>query len=265
LPFGFIAISNNLEQLIPAAAGAGLAFSGLIAALSFAQIGFANWTRGMSFASSSLSEHARALRLVQEEYDILNKIQGEANSNASEQTTKLSLLYNATQDLSKSIKERTEATERLKATYPDTFANLTNETILAGKAEGAYRALAAQIVNTARAEAGIKQLTDLGAKRLETEERRQKNNQRPRMQKIRKSFPKAKRTTIDFNLVGKEDAEKFTASQLLAMQKQADKQAEINIITARRNKALAETDRELEDISKKEKFITDVVGGTELN
>lgn len=56
LPFGFIAISNNLEQLLPAASGLGIAFSGIIAALSFAQLGFQNWTRGAGSASGQAKE-----------------------------------------------------------------------------------------------------------------------------------------------------------------------------------------------------------------
>jgi hypothetical protein len=47
LPYGFNAISNNLTQLLPAAGAAGLAFSGIVAALTLAQIGFGAWTRGI--------------------------------------------------------------------------------------------------------------------------------------------------------------------------------------------------------------------------
>src|SRR6478735_5847807 len=44
LPFGFIAISNNLEQLLPAAGALGLAFSAIVSAVTFASTGFRNWT-----------------------------------------------------------------------------------------------------------------------------------------------------------------------------------------------------------------------------
>ncbi len=40
-------ISNNLTQLIPGVGALGLAFSAIVTAVSFAQIGFRNWTRGI--------------------------------------------------------------------------------------------------------------------------------------------------------------------------------------------------------------------------
>ena len=61
LPYGFNAISNNLTQLVPAAGAAGLAFSALVAGLSFAQIGLANWTRGSKEADEAMSASTKAL------------------------------------------------------------------------------------------------------------------------------------------------------------------------------------------------------------
>jgi hypothetical protein len=45
LPFGFNAIANNLTQILPAAGALGLAFSGVVAGLQFAQNGTGAWTR----------------------------------------------------------------------------------------------------------------------------------------------------------------------------------------------------------------------------
>ena len=61
LPYGFNAISNNLTQLVPAAGAAGLAFSALVAGLSFAQIGLSNWTRGSKEADEAMSASTKAL------------------------------------------------------------------------------------------------------------------------------------------------------------------------------------------------------------
>ena len=63
-PFGFIAISNNLTQLIPAAGAAGLAFSGLVAAISFAQVGFQNWVRGGEESKKMSEELAEAIKQI---------------------------------------------------------------------------------------------------------------------------------------------------------------------------------------------------------
>jgi hypothetical protein len=61
LPYGFNAISNNLTQLVPAAGAAGLAFSGIVTALTFAQIGFGAWTRGLEEADEAMSASTKAL------------------------------------------------------------------------------------------------------------------------------------------------------------------------------------------------------------
>jgi len=61
LPYGFNAISNNLTQLVPAAGAAGLAFSALVAGLSFAQIGLSNWTRGSKDSNETTKEVTKNL------------------------------------------------------------------------------------------------------------------------------------------------------------------------------------------------------------
>src|SRR6478609_1463522 len=66
LPFGFIAISNNLEQLLPAAGALGLAFSAVVSAISFAQIGFRNWTGRSKEAKEATDEFAKSLRGAQQ-------------------------------------------------------------------------------------------------------------------------------------------------------------------------------------------------------
>lgn len=73
LPFGFNAIANNLTQLVPAAGAAGLAFSALVAGLSFAQIGLSNWTRGMQAANEGMKESTKALT------DFYTELQGAKN------------------------------------------------------------------------------------------------------------------------------------------------------------------------------------------
>jgi hypothetical protein len=81
LPYGFNAISNNLTQLVPAAGAAGLAFSGIVTALTFAQIGFGAWTRGMGSvdegmiaATKSVAEFSVSVKNIQN--DILAARQG---------------------------------------------------------------------------------------------------------------------------------------------------------------------------------------------
>ena len=88
----------------------------------------------------------------------LNDIENKAQENASEELTRLKLLYEASQDEKRSIEERTLAVKKLQDKYPDYFANLTNEEILLGKASSAYDRLTTSILNSARAKAREGQL-----------------------------------------------------------------------------------------------------------
>jgi hypothetical protein len=77
LPFGMQGIQNNLTQLIPAAGGLGLAFTGIVTALTFAQIGFGAWTRGLKLGKDHTDENAEALIRMGQELDaVKDKLEG---------------------------------------------------------------------------------------------------------------------------------------------------------------------------------------------
>jgi len=61
LPFGFMAIQNNLTQLLPAAGAAGLAFSALMAGIQFAQVGLTYWTRGIKESDEALQSSTKSV------------------------------------------------------------------------------------------------------------------------------------------------------------------------------------------------------------
>jgi hypothetical protein len=133
-PFGFIAISNNLEQLIPAAGGAGLAFSSLIAIVSFAQIGFANWTRGMGGAKESLEDQVKAIneaKTALSNYVItLNDVSQahvKGTQDAQEELVKLKTLYDATQNVNIPLAQRKKLVDELQEQYPKYFKNISDE------------------------------------------------------------------------------------------------------------------------------------------
>jgi predicted nucleic acid-binding Zn-ribbon protein len=161
LPFGFIAISNNLEQLVPAAGAAGLAFSGLISVLSFAQIGFSNWTRGLFQSGETLEDQVKKLNdaktALSNYVELLNdrsKIQVIGTQNAQEDLVKLQTLYKATQDGNIPIAQRKKLIDELQEQYPKYFKNISDETILNGGAKKAYDDLALSILAASRARAG---------------------------------------------------------------------------------------------------------------
>jgi len=139
LPYGFNGIANNLTQLLPAAGAAGLAFSGIVTALTFAQIGFGAWTRGIGGAK----EATEAATKANDEY----------LSGLAKEKTQLDLLFrSATNDnLSKQV--RLEAVKNLRNEYGAYLQDFTDEEILAGKATKAYDLLSSAIIKAAKARA----------------------------------------------------------------------------------------------------------------
>ncbi len=84
--------------------------------------------------------------------------------NSSAEVAKLMVLYNATQNHTKSMNERLAAAGQLKKEYPAAFANLSNEAILAGQAASSYDRLTKSIVQAAIAEAQMEKIKDMAKK-----------------------------------------------------------------------------------------------------
>lgn len=169
-----LAISNNLPMLADAIADvrkqnellaasgqkgvpvwkqlAGAVFSwqtALVAAISLGivygkEIG--NWVSSLFKAKKELSETQQ----LQESLNTSRRKGGEA---ASEESAKLRILYTASQDTSKSMRERNKAVDELQKMYPDYFGKLSNEAILAGNAASAYDELTKAIIRKGQAQA----------------------------------------------------------------------------------------------------------------
>lgn len=187
-----LAISNNLPMLADAisdvrkqnellkASGqkgvpvwkqlAGAVFSwqtALVAAISLGivygkEIG--NWVKSLGKVKKELID-------TQKIQDDLNKVQVEGGKAAAEETTKLRLLYTASQDTSKSMKERNKVVDELQKMYPSYFGKLSNEEILAGKASDAYDRLTKSIISSAKAKAAMSKMVDEQGKILENEQK----------------------------------------------------------------------------------------------
>lgn len=139
LPYGFNGIANNLTQLIPAAGLAGVAFSGLVTALTFAQVGFGAWTRGMTQAKQSTED--------------LNKAINDERLSAEKTVSQLRSLISVAQDQSLSTEQRTTAVKKLQAEYPAYFKGLTVESALTKDLTGVTDQLTAAIYKRAAARA----------------------------------------------------------------------------------------------------------------
>lgn len=86
----------------------------------------------------------------------LSRVMDEAAKQSAAERVELDILYKATQDQTRSLKERNEAADELQRKYPEFFRNLTNEAILAGDAANAYQNLTENILKVAKARAAMK-------------------------------------------------------------------------------------------------------------
>lgn len=88
---------------------------------------------------------------------------------AAEEQSRLDKLYKATQDTTKGKKAQIAAVKELQKTYPQAFANLSTEEILAGKAASAYDSLSKSIIKAARAKAAAEKIKENQKELLEIE------------------------------------------------------------------------------------------------
>lgn len=121
----------------------------LVAAISLGIVfgkDIANWVSSLFKAKKELSE-------TQQLQESLNTSRRKGGETASEESAKLRILYTASQDTSKSMRERNKAVDELQKMYPDYFGKLSNEAILAGNAASAYDELTKAIIRKGQAQA----------------------------------------------------------------------------------------------------------------
>ena len=122
------------------------------------------WVKKLFNASNSLEN----LIDIQKE---MNNVISKGTKNAQGDVTRLKLLYNATQDVTRSVKERSEAVEELQRKYPDYFGNMSKEDVLAGNAADSYIRLSQAIIASARARAAQDKMTENASKILDNEQK----------------------------------------------------------------------------------------------
>lgn len=135
----------------------------LIAAISLGIVygkDIMDWVKNLGKANKELSETQKLQQAV-------NTSHREGGKAASEESAKLKILYTASQDSSKSMKERNKAVDELQKMYPSYFGKLTNETILAGKAASAYDDLTKAIIRKGQAQAAEDIVADYSKKNFE--------------------------------------------------------------------------------------------------
>lgn len=139
LPFGFQGIQNNLTQLIPSIGALGLAFSGVVAAITFAQVGLTFWNRGSKEAKKNT--------------DDLKKSQQEYAQSLAQEKVQLDVLFASATNANLPLQARKKAIQELRDNYGNYLKDFSDEEILAGKAAKAYDALSVAILKAAKARA----------------------------------------------------------------------------------------------------------------
>ena len=114
----------------------------------------------------------------------LIKLEEKQHEIAQRELTDLDILYKKTQDVNLSNDERIAAVKELQRIYPEYFAKLSHEAILAGKAADQYQRLANAIIAKARAE-GAREMISENAK----EQTRTRNEADKKIREIESNFP----------------------------------------------------------------------------
>lgn len=93
-------------------------------------------------------------------------------SDSVKERTELELLYKATQDASRSMKERNAAASELQKKYPSYFGNMSKEDILLGKASSSYKELTKALIANAQARAIEDKMVENNKKILDLDKQR---------------------------------------------------------------------------------------------
>lgn len=108
-----------------------------------------DWVAGLFKAKDALQD-------VASYQQNLSRIMSDSVKDSARERVELDTLYKATQNHTKSLKERNAAADELKKKYPSYFSNLTNEAILVGNAASAYKNLTDKILKASQARAAMK-------------------------------------------------------------------------------------------------------------
>lgn len=189
----FLAISNNIPMLVDEinkikAANKAAAAEGQATVPVWKQVtkAFLSYNTAISLGITLLTVYggdliewvAKMLKAekqtdhMKEALDGVNTAMQDGQKEAQQSVVRLNLLYNATQDTTRSIEERKAAVDELQKQYPAYFKNISDEEILAGKAAKAYNELSNAILKSAMARAAEDKLVENSKKILELEEKR---------------------------------------------------------------------------------------------
>lgn len=186
LPFGFVAISNNLNPLLESfqrlrtetgsgkaalqalgtsligGGGIGLALSATTAILSFATAGFGAWSRGLSNSSN-------AAKKAKDDIDDLAQITKSVADDVGKSASRVTTLFNALTSGTLNTAQRKKALDELKQQNQEFFGGLKEEHGIIEGLQLAYDGYLQRLRSIATAKALESQLAKLFDKRLALE------------------------------------------------------------------------------------------------
>lgn len=124
-----------------------------------------------------LTNATNGARLAEEQLDSVRK---KGVQSAQEEIARLNLLYRASTDVTRSMDDRMKAASALQSQWPDTFKNLSQESILVGNASYAYGRLKDSLIAVATAKAALDKITENASKRIDLEAQRDQLTERIR-------------------------------------------------------------------------------------
>lgn len=145
LPFGFTGIQNNLTQLIPSVGLLGLAFSGIVAAVTFAQTGLSNWTRGLDSAKKTQDAAAESAKQYAE-------AQRSSAEGLAKQVVEIESLVRVAKGDIGTKAQQAAALEKLNKLIPDNIGVLTKQNIVTAAGTEIIRKYTAALEDQAVAE-----------------------------------------------------------------------------------------------------------------
>lgn len=187
-PFGFIGIQNNLNPLLESfqrlkadtgstggaikaltgslmgAGGLGLALSVVTSAITFYTMWQQKAHKGQKDLTDATKDYVSTL-------DSVRQAQLKGQQNGEQETTRLRILYMATQNHALSLKDRNAAYDELEKKYPKWFSNAEREKTLLGENAVGYGKLALAILATANAKAFEQQIGENSNRDFENQQK----------------------------------------------------------------------------------------------
>lgn len=116
-----------------------------------------DWVAGIFKAKDALSNSALEIQSV-------NNAMKEGQQNVQNEINRLNFLYRAAMDENRSRNERKQAINELRKLYPDYLKNLSDESIMAGKANDTYMKLTKSIIEASIAKSKMAEVDKLSTK-----------------------------------------------------------------------------------------------------